>query len=77
MDYSKKGLTGGRPNATVSRQLMTGIGSTVGQMLDNGAARVARVNAPVPRVKPGSTMGAVDPRCVTPSDDTQEPAGSE
>lgn len=74
MDYSKKGAIGTRkPNATVAAQLMTGIGSTVGQMVDNGAARQARVKAPVPRVMAGNTAMAVDPRQVTPSEDTQEP----
>lgn len=72
MDYSKKGNKPHAPDGQVAAQLMQGIGQCAGAMLDNGAARQARVKAAVPRIKPGSTMGAVDPRCVTPAEDTQE-----
>ncbi len=64
MDYSKKGpLPTLKPDAQVARQLATGIGQCVDEMLDNGAARQARVKAPVPRVAPGNAaMGDPDPR---------------
>lgn len=74
MDYSKKGLTGTlKPNGQVAAQLMTGIGQTVSAALMNGAARQARVAAPVPRVRPGKADDCcADPRMVTPAEHTQE-----
>ena len=76
MDYSKKGINCTVANTmdrTVSRQLMTGIGQTVHCMLKNGAARIARVAGAVPRATAATAENAVDPRYVTPAEDTQEP----
>jgi hypothetical protein len=83
MDYSKKGKSG-----TVNRQfnpaktaaLMTGIGQSQCAMEQNGQYRAKRVAAPA---RPGQGMYPlnpayeVDPRGVTPAEDTQENEAAE
>jgi hypothetical protein len=87
MDYTKKSKTGSlKIDPVKTRQLGTGIGQAQYGMMATGAARMGRVVADMPasqkRVAPASSKATpmvphcyqVDPRYVTPADDTQEPA---
>lgn len=86
MDYSKKGKTGTlKLDQVKARQLGTGIGQAQHDMMATGAYRMGCVNDTMPasqkRVAPASSTARpmvppsyrVNPREVTPAEDTQEP----
>lgn len=86
MDYSKKGKTGTlKIDPVKTRQLGTGIGQAQHDMMGTGAYRMGLVNDTMPasqkRVAPAASTARpmvpekyrVDPREVTPAEDTQEP----